>query len=86
MFAARKEDAHKLNEEAENAEWERSLFDIGSATEEDIMRLEAAQKKAAEDLLSRTSARSADNGSAEGAKAAGDSSQFAPKPDFSIPR
>lgn len=86
MFAAKKEDAHKLNEEAENAEWERSLFDIGSATEEDIMRLEAAQKKAAEDLLSRTSARSADNGSAEGAKAAGDSSQFAPKPDFSIPR
>lgn len=85
MFAARKEDAHKLNEEAENAEWDRSLFDIGSATEEDVMRLEVAQRKAAEDALSRTSAGSADNGSAEGAKAAGDSSQFSPKPDFGIP-
>jgi hypothetical protein len=85
MFASRKEDAHKLSEEAENAEWERSLFDIGSATEEDVLRVEAAQKRVAEDALSRAPAGSADNGNAEGVKAAGDLSQFAPKPDFGIP-
>ena len=85
MFAAKQENAHKLSDEAENAEWERSLFDIGSATDEDVVRLEAAQKKAAEDALSRVSTGSADGGIAQGTQAAGDPSKLAPKPDFGIP-